>query len=55
MPKKIRSIKVGDVRHSTLCYQQQTDLKKPSLLARCAFPKGHAGPHQWEPKPRDRA
>jgi hypothetical protein len=51
--KRIRDVRVGDVRHPTLCYKQQTDLTKPSLLARCAYPKGHAGPHQWERTRKD--
>jgi hypothetical protein len=45
-----RIVRVGDVSHSTKCYMQQTDLKKPKVLARCGFPKGHKGPHAFEVK-----
>lgn len=34
-----------------MCWKQQIDPTKPAMLYHCTYPVGHAGPHQWEPKP----
>lgn len=38
-------IRVPDVPHDTLCYQQKFD--PPGAMGRCDRPRGHLGPHSY--------
>lgn len=45
-------VKVPDIEHPLYCYKQcNPDASQPELfkhaMARCLYPKGHKGPHQW--------
>lgn len=41
-------VHVGDITHPTLCWKQNTDIRRPkNIMARCTFPKGHRGKHSW--------
>lgn len=44
----MKTIRVPDIDHPTLCWVPQNDPEKPKLMARCGLPKGHPGPHAWE-------